>query len=337
MRITRSISIMVVALWPMAMRLPGQSEAPAVASQAQQRASDGESLRPNYVLGPGDQIMIHAFEMDEIGVRPVMIDGDCNINIPTLGVVKAGGLSIPQLESQLVTLLRKYVQHPQVTVNVTQYRSEPVFFEGSFARPGIALLLGRRTLIEMIATIGGTTQNASHYITVTRRKEVGTIPLPNAVTSSDGTVSTVTISLASLRNDISPAENIILEPYDVIRAERAEFIYVNGAIGRVGGLDLNEKESMSVTQVVTLAGGLKPEADGAKAVVLRPVMNTSKRSEIPLNLDRIMRGKDTDFPLLPNDLLFIPEKPSFKQNIGKTLLIAIPLALTMAVLFVRVL
>ena len=339
-RITRSISFILVAtLLPLAWQLNAQqanSGVTAPQTEVQQKGTE-EALRPNYVLGPGDQIMIHAFEMDEIGQRPVQIDGDGNINIPTLGVVKAGGLTIPQLEASLVGLLRKYVQHPQVTVNVTQFRAEPVFFEGAFVHPGIVLLQGRRTLIEMIATVGGTTANASRYITITRRKEVGSIPLPNVVTSADGTVSSVTISLSSLRSDISPAENIILEAYDRVTAERAEFIYVNGAIVRVGGLDLNEKDSMSVSQVIVLAGGLRPEADGAKAVVLRPVLNTSKRSEIPLNITRIMKGKDTDFPLLPNDLLYIPEKPFIKQGVGKTLLLVIPVALTVAVLLTRVL
>jgi polysaccharide export outer membrane protein len=326
---------LALALWPVATRLPAQTGGPSQQQAEQQKGITGESLRPNYTLGPGDQIMIHANEMEEVGQRPYLIDGDGNINVPTLGSVKASGLTIPQLEAQLVTLLRKYVQHPEVTVTVSAFRAEPVFFEGAFLHPGIQLLQGQRTLIEMIATIGGTAPNASRYITVVRRKEMGPIPLPNAVTSPDGSVSTVTISMASLRNDINPAENIVLQPYDTVRAERAEFIYVNGAIGRVGGLDLNEKDSMSVTQVITLAGGLKSEADPTKAVVLRPVMNTSRRSEIPLNLDRIMRGKDTDFPLLPNDLLYIPQKGGFKANLGKALLIIVPLGLTLAVLASR--
>lgn len=358
-RLSRFLSVcLAISLWPMATPLGAQQNVPPVLPPAtgdspiiqqtqpgqpqqaqppaQQTAPAGEALRPNYVLGPGDQIMIRAFEMEEIGERPLLIDGDGNINIPRLGVVHAAGLTVPQLEAHLATLLRRYVQQPQVNIQITQFRSEPVFFEGAFVHPSIVALQGRRTLIEMITAVGGLLPNASHYVTVTRQKAVGSIPLPNAVSSPDGKVSTVTISLASLRDDISPAENIILEPYDVIRAERAEYIYVNGAIGRVGGIDLLEKESMSVTQLVTLAGGLRPEADPTKVVVLRPVMNTSKRAEIPLNLNRIMSGKDTDFPLLANDLLYVPQKGGLKTNLGKAALIGIPLAVTLAITLVRI-
>lgn len=313
------------------------SQRPAESPAPQQRTPGDESLRPNYILGAGDQIMIHAIEMEDISDKPMLIDGDGNINVPRLGVIKASGQSIPQLEAKLVAMLRKYVQEPQVTITIAQFRSEPVFFEGTaWQHQGIATLQGRRTLIEMITANGGLQPNASRYITVTRLTEVGKIPLPTAVTSPDGKTSTVTISLGSLRNDVSPAENIVLEPYDVIRAEKAELIYVNGAVGHVGGIDLLEKDSMSVTQLITLAGGLKPDADPTKVRVLRPVMNTSRRAEIPLNLNRIMSGKDTDFPLVPNDLLYVPQKSGFKGGLSKSLPYVLPAALTLSLVLIRV-
>jgi polysaccharide biosynthesis/export protein len=314
----------------------GSQQASQQASETTQKATLGDdSLRPNYVLGGGDQLMLHALDMEEIGDRPMVIDGDGNINVPRLGIVKAAGLSISQLEAALVTLMRKYVREPQVTVTITQYRSEPVFFEGSFLKPGVYTLQGRRTLIEMITSVGGLSPNASRFISVTRRKDVGTISLPNAVTSTDGQKISVKISMASLRNDINPAENILLEPYDIVRAERAEPIYVDGAIAHVGGIDLVERDSLTITELITLAGGLKPEADGTKVRVLRPVMDTTKRSEISLNVDRILSGKDSDFPILPNDFLYFPEKPILKRGIGKGLLVALPIALTVVYLATR--
>ena len=302
---------------------------------AQKSPISDDSLRPNYVLGVGDQILVHALEMEEIGDRAMLIDGDGNINVPRLGIVKASGLSVAQLEAALVNLMRKYVREPQVTLIVTQYHSEPVFFEGSFQHPGLLALQGRRTLIEMITAVGGLTPNASRYITITRRKEIGTLPLPNAVTSADGQTMSVKISMASLRNDINPAENILLEPYDIVRAERAEPIYVDGAIVRIGGIDLVERDSMTLTELITLAGGLKPEADATRIRLLRPVMDTTKRSEISLNAERILKGKDADFPILPNDFLYVPVKPFYKQNIGKAITIIIPLAMTATILALR--
>jgi hypothetical protein len=92
---------------------------------------------------------------------------------------------------------------------------------------------------------------------------------------------------------------------------------------------------MSVSQVLTTAGGLQLTAEPTKAVVLRPILNSTKRAEIPLNLTRIMAGKDIDFPLLPNDLLYVPPKGGFTGFMTKGGLVILPLALTLTVLLIR--
>lgn len=310
------------------------AQQPANASSIQSGPMSADNLRPTYILGPGDQIIIRAFEMEEIGERPVLIDGDGNINVPVVGVIHAAGLKVSQLEASLIVALKKYVKEPRVTINIVQFRSEPVFFVGAFQRPGIYPLQGRRTLVEMLSAVGGLQPNASRTIKVSRRKEIGSIPLPNAIPTPDGKGSTVRISLGSLRDNVNPAEDIVLEPFDVVTVEKAELIYVNGALGHVGGIDLQEKDSMSVTQLVTMAGGLRPEARPEKARILRPVLNTSKRAEIPLNITRIMEGKDTDFAVMPNDLLYVPAKSGFTLD-SKSILILVPLAVSLSVLLTR--
>lgn len=283
-------------------------------------------LRPNYVLGPGDQIIIRAFEMEELSERPYLIDGDGIINLPQLGRLPVSGLTVEQVEGLLVTRMRTFVQRPQATVTIVQFRSEPVFFVGAFKAPGIYPLQGRRTLVEVLSTIGGLQPNASRRIKITRRKEMGPLPLAGAVESTDGKTASAEISMGSLRENVNPAEDIILQPFDVISVERAEMVYVNGEIGRVGGFELGERESISVVQIISLAGGLSPNAMPAKARILRPVLNSSRRSEVPIDITRILAGKDNDFPLLPNDLLYIPKASSWKKTAGRAALIALPLS-----------
>jgi polysaccharide export outer membrane protein len=315
-------------------QLPQQPQAPSLPSanaSAQTLPAGTERLRPNYVLGPGDQILIRAFEMDELGERPFRVEADGFIDLPTIGKTKAGGLTIDQLQHNLIEALRPFVRQPQVTITIVQFRSDPVFFVGAFKAPGIYPLQGARTLVEMLSAIGGLLPNASRRIKITRRTEFGPIPIAGAIKSPDGTVSTVMISLASLRENINPAEDIVLVPFDVISVERAELIYVNGEVGKVGAFELDERDSMSVVQLLTLAGGVGHEGNPSKAIVLRPVSDTSRRAEIPLDITRVLAGKDSDFPLLPNDLLYVPRSHALKRNIGRVLLIALPLAATIAI------
>jgi polysaccharide export outer membrane protein len=282
------------------------------------------------VLRPGDQIMLRAFEMPDISERPFRIDGDGFINLPELGKIKAGGITVENLEASLMELLKKYVRQPQVTVTVVQFSSEPVFFVGAFKAPGIYPLQGRRTLVEMMSAIGGLQPGASRRIKLTRRKEYGDIPLLNAVPAPDGSGASVEINMASLRDNLNPAEDIVLQPFDVISVERAELVYVTGQVGHVGGFDLVDRDSMSVIQALTLAGGTAPDANTKTAWILRPISNTSQRAQIPLNLQRILNGQDNDRPLLPNDVLYVPKGSALKRNLGRTLLIVLPVAGTIA-------
>jgi polysaccharide export outer membrane protein len=175
-----------------------------------------------------------------------------------------------------------------------------------FLHPGIYTLQGRRTLLEMLTVVGGLQANASRRIKVRRQAEYGAIPLPAAVEDPEKKFSTVEISFASLRESINPAEDIVLQPYDVVSVDRAELIYVSGGVVKIGGIELGERASMSITQALALSGGFTKDALRARARVLRPVLNAKRRAEIDVDLTGIYEGKVNDFPLLPNDVLYIP-------------------------------
>jgi polysaccharide biosynthesis/export protein len=314
---------------------PGQP-IPGQATPPQNEPGTMEQVRSNYVLGPNDQILIRAFGAEEIGERPYHIDSDGNVDLPLVGTIKAGGLSVDQLEAELTKRLATYIRNPQVSVTVVQYRSEPVFFVGAFAHPGIYPLQGRRTLVDMLASIGGLQPNASRRITIIRSLEYGPIPLPNAVVNKATNTSTVEIGMGSLRDNLNPADDILLQPYDQIQVSRAEMVYVGGEVNHVTGVQLEERDSLSVIQVLSMAGGLTRDADAEKARVLRPVLNTSKRAEIPINIKLVLEGKNSDFPLMPNDLLYVPRKRSVGGTVAHYLPYVIaPLITTIIYLSVR--
>ena len=193
-----------------AQQTPGQL--PTAPTQNQQVPS----VRPDYVLGANDQILIRAPGVDEINERPFRVDAEGFINLPLVGKVKAEGLTVQALETDLVNRLKQFIREPQVLISLVQFRSEPVFFLGNFRIPGIYTLQGRRTLVEMLSSVGGLQPNASRRIRVTRRAEYGAIPLPNAVQSADGKTSSVEISLESLTQSVNPDEDLVLKAYDIV-------------------------------------------------------------------------------------------------------------------------
>src|SRR5690242_5954071 len=79
----------------------------------------------NYILGPDDQLTIQAPDAEEIAKAPVRVDMRGNINLPLVGRIQATGLTADELEEQIKLRLRKYLQEPDVTVAITEFRSQP--------------------------------------------------------------------------------------------------------------------------------------------------------------------------------------------------------------------
>ncbi len=310
---------------------PNQGGNPAqTAGAAQQLPPD--TVRPNYVLGPNDQILIRAPEAEEINQKPFRIDGDGNINLPLVGRIHVAGMTLQELEADLVRRLREYIREPQVFVDVVQFRSAPVYFVGMFQRPGIYALQGNRTLVEMLTSVGGLQPNASRHITITRHEEYGPIPLPNAVVDPARKVSTADISLGTLRENINPAENILLQPYDIISVGRAELVYMDGQLSKVGGIELGERDSISMLQAVSQSGGFTPDANSDKIRILRPVLGTNRRYVIYVDGKRLLDGKGLDEPLLPGDIVYVPRsyKRVFYQTVQALALPIIPYIIFLA-------
>jgi len=77
-------------------------------------------------------------------------------------------------------------------------------------------------------------------------------------------------------------------------------------VGKVAAIELGDRDSISVTQALTEAGGFNQFASRDKVRVLRPIMGTNHRAEIEIDMKRVFEGKDIDFPLMPNDVLYVP-------------------------------
>jgi polysaccharide export outer membrane protein len=233
-------------------------------------------------------------------------------------------VSVGKLEAELLERLKKFVRVPQVVVTIVQFRSEPIFMVGAFRNPGVYPLQGRRTLLEMLTTVGGLQPTASRRIKISRRLEYGRIPLPNATDDQERRLSEVEVNLSRLMETVNPAEDLVLQPYDIIKVVPKEMIYVSGEVMRTGGYDLNDRDSLGVTQVIVMSGGFSREAKPEAAVVLRPVLYTARRAEIPVNLKLVLAGKANDFPLLPNDVLMVPRRRSVRGAVGRAAMYIVP-------------
>jgi polysaccharide biosynthesis/export protein len=296
---------------------------------APEATTTGKELRqtaPNYFLGTADQITIHVVDMDDLDGKTYTLDQQGNITVPLLGVVHASGYTVGQVQEEISTQLRAFMKEPRVTVSLAQMRSEPVFLTGSFKSPGVFQLQGRRSLLEVLAQAGGLSADAGDRIRVTRRMDIGTLPLPHAHLDPNGTTYSADLRLGKGQNELGPEENIMLDPYDLVWAAPAAVVFVNGEVGKPGSWPLRGERSIPMSHLLAESGGLRQEAS-SHVRILRPVENSLTRREIPVDLEKIFHGNAPDVELYPEDILYVPRDTKrlfWSKTLGMTLPMTIP-------------
>lgn len=114
-----------------------------------------------YRIGPLDTISVNVFGAEELD-RTGMVDAAGNFAMPLVGDIQVGGLTTAQVGERIAERLRgRYVRDPQVSVGVTEMRSQRVTIDGAVNQPGIYPVIGRMSLLQAIATARGTSEFAS--------------------------------------------------------------------------------------------------------------------------------------------------------------------------------
>jgi polysaccharide biosynthesis/export protein len=294
----------LIALLPVFSAAAGQAPSAAAPNQGAPKCT---SQAPStYLLGTDDQLDIAAPELTEIAGKPVRVDGQGDIQVPLAGRVHMAGLTVQQAEEKLNTALLPYIREPQVIVNVSEVRSQPVSVLGAVNTPGVHQVQGRKTLLEMLALAGGVRPDAGYSVRITRELEWGCIPLPNSQLDATGRFSVAELNLKEIMEAKNPEQNIQIFPHDVLSVPKAEMVYVIGEVRRSGGFVLGEHESISVLQALSLAEGLNGGADTRHARILRLKRDADQREELPVDVKDVLSGKKPDVPLQGDDILFIP-------------------------------
>ena len=305
-----------------------------VYAAAQQPVATSAQKDSGYVLGPDDEIVIRGIENPELSDRPempdksVLIGTNGNITLPLIGRIKAGGLTVEQLESELTTRYKEFIQDPQISVTVTAFRSQSVSVFGAVTKPGVIPLRGRQTLYEVLSMAGGPRETAGSILTVTRRRESGDLPLPGAKVDPTGQFSSAELNVQEILEGKSPAANIEMKQNDVISVSEgsSNMVYVVGDVQKAGGFTLGGQRKITVLKALSLAGGLGHTAKAEKARIIRQDAGAGepKVREIAVNVQQILTGKAKDVELGPDDVLVIPSssRKAFTTNFVPSLVSA---------------
>lgn len=275
---------------------------------------------PDYVLGGGDLLQIDVPDLgDEFTPdKSFRIGASGLLGLPYAGRVQAAGLTVPQFEDLLKSRLKDTLNNPDVTVTVTGFGSQPVSVLGAVKLPGLVQIAGNKNLFEVISMAGGLSDSAGYEINITRELKWGELPLPGSHIDESGEYSVASVKVSDLLDSSKKSKNLPIMPNDKISVPPSDLVYAVGDLLKPGGFQLNEHESLSAMQVVSLAQGFGKAAAPQNAKILRIVPGSPNRTEIAVNLAALMTGKIPDFQLHPQDILFVPTSKA--KNAGYKML-----------------
>jgi polysaccharide biosynthesis/export protein len=180
-----------------------QNTTAAAPAQAQMAPGMPTANDTSYVIGANDELNISVWENTELSrVVPVRPDG--MISLPLLNDVQAAGRTPMQLMNTIVEKLNaRGMKNPQVTVTVTQIKSQFVYVLGQVGHPGSFPMIPGMTVLQAIASAGGLAQFAKQTKIEIRRTE-------------NNQVTRLTFNYKEVLKGVHPEQDIMLKPNDTI-------------------------------------------------------------------------------------------------------------------------
>ena len=119
-------------------------------------ASDYLSGTRPYLVGPLDRLVVDVFNVTGLTDREIQVDAAGKMSFPLAGVLDVAGRSPSEVEALIAQRLRgTYIKNPQVTVNIKEAVSQIVTVEGQVRKPGLYPVVGRMTLLQVMAVAEG--------------------------------------------------------------------------------------------------------------------------------------------------------------------------------------
>jgi len=247
----------------------------------------------NYIVGPQDVLAITLFDQQDLSGK-YTVEADGTFTFPLIGRVKAGGMSLRDVEQALRTQLSDgFFKNPQVSVSVEQYRSQRIFVVGEVRTPGPYPLVGDMTLIEALARAGSTTEHAAGEALIVRSSDGSRSSGPLLPDQKNG-ADVIRVDVKALQSG-RLSENATLRDGDTIFVPRAELVYVFGHVHNPGAYTL--QSGVTVLQALSLAGGVTDRGAMSRIRIAR--LLEGKRTELRVKLDDIVQ---------PGDTIIVPER-----------------------------
>jgi polysaccharide export outer membrane protein len=257
-----------------------------------------------YRVGPGDVLSVSVpglFERngtndrtrngqqdDTLGSFRVYTSG--KMLLPLVGGVEVAGLTVEEIQGKLIDVFREYMKKPVVSVEILEFKSQPLYLLGKFNNPGLYYLDRPTSLLHGLALGSGLNDLAN---------------LRGARLVRSDRVQPVDIYQLLYNNDLS--QNVQLHPGDTIyvpgNAEQQVFVF--GAVTKPGPVDMANGR-LNMVQALSSAGLDGKPYDHQHIRVIRSLSPT-RGQLLTVDLGKVVNGRNLPMALMDGDIVYVPK------------------------------
>ncbi|TLM69006.1 MAG: sugar transporter [Deltaproteobacteria bacterium] len=252
-----------------------------------------------YRVGPGDVLSVTVPDLierksgtdkgaDTLGNFRIYSSG--KIILPLVGAVEVAGLTVEQVQTKLVEVFKTYIRQPVVSVEIQEFKSQPLYLLGKFNKPGL-YYLDRPTYLLHGLALGNGLQDRSNLrgARVVRNEKILPVDIYSLLYSND------------------MKQNILLKPGDTIYvpSNEEQLVYVFGAVEKPGPVPMDNGQ-LNILQALTAAGLHKNNFDHEHLRLIRTISPTHGQFMV-VDLATIMDGKALPLEMRDGDILYVPK------------------------------
>jgi polysaccharide biosynthesis/export protein len=265
----------------------------------------------SYLVGPGDELDVQLYGNQNRSLR-LVVARDGHVNLPDLGPINVGGQTFEQVKSEIEARVQRQMIGVHASVSMGDTRSIRVFVVGEAKYPGSYTVSGLATITSALYAAGGA-------------KVAGS--LRNIQLKRNGAlVRQLDLYDLLIRGDTTDDAKLLQGDVITIPAVGST-VGIDGEVRRPAIYEI--KNESTVADLLSLAGGLTPEADRSNAMLTR-VDADQRRVVVPVDLTavastealrngdlvRVMRLRPTlDSGVVVQGYLYTPGAFAYRQGL----------------------
>ncbi len=240
----------------------------------------------------GEVVHINVFDAPDFSlITRVSASGD--IPYPIVGQIHIEGLNSISAAKLLARELknRNLMLDPEVTVTVDS-TDTGITLLGEVRSPGIYPPPGKHQLSDLLAAAGGLTSNTGRVIEITHRQDASK---PEFL-SWDPTMH----NTDNFDRPVSAGDRVLVRACGIA--------YVGGNVLKAGAYSLCGSPNMTLSEVMSLAGGVAPNSATNKTYLVRAQPDGTKVVE-QIDLKKVLTSRVADPVVREDDIIYVSPSP----------------------------